>query len=159
MNYKIRRAKEEDIPGVLELLVQVCMVHHNGRPDIFKGPATKYSDEDLKLIFAHEDLTPVFVCEGENGEILGHAFCVSRQFKEDRILTDIRTLYIDDICVSEKCRGMGVGKALYQYVADYARSGGFYNLTLNVWCCNTGALKFYESLGLKPQKIGMEMLL
>ena len=41
----IRRAKENDIPDVLRLLVQVCMVHHNGRPDLFKGPATKYTAE------------------------------------------------------------------------------------------------------------------
>lgn len=30
---------------------------------------------------------------------------------------------------------------------------------LNVWCCNENAMKFYESCGLKPQKIGMETIL
>ena len=34
-----------------------------------------------------------------------------------------------------------------------------YNVTLNVWSCNESAMKFYESLGLKPQKVGMETLL
>ena len=43
----IRRARQEDIPGILDLLVQVDMVHHRGRPDLFKGPATKYSAEEL----------------------------------------------------------------------------------------------------------------
>jgi len=32
-------------------------------------------------------------------------------------------------------------------------------VTLNVWCCNESAMKFYESLGMKPQKIGMEAIL
>lgn len=44
---EVRLARESDIDRILELLVQVNMVHHNGRPDIFKGPATKYSREEL----------------------------------------------------------------------------------------------------------------
>ena len=36
---------------------------------------------------------------------------------------------------------------------------GCYNLTLNVWTLNTGAMRFYEKCGLVPQKIGMESIL
>ena len=154
----VRRAGKKDIPRILELLVQVDMVHHNGRPDIFKGPATKYSAEELSTILI-DDTTPVFVCVDENDNVLGHAFCVHKQVVGDSVLTDIRTLYIDDICVDENARGLGVGKMLYEYVVDYARKEGFYNVTLNVWTCNPGAQKFYEAMGLKPQKIGMELVL
>ena len=154
----VRRAGKKDIPGILELLVQVDMVHHNGRPDIFKGPATKYSAEELSAILI-DDSTPVFVCVDENDNVLGHAFCIHKQVLGDAVLTDIRTLYIDDICVNENARGLGVGKTLYEYVVDYARKEGFYNVTLNVWSCNPGAQKFYEKMGLKPQKVGMELVL
>ena len=157
MNY-VRRAKKEDISEILELLIQVDMVHHNGRPDIFKGPATKYNAEELETIIA-DDSTPVFVCVNEDGKILGHAFCIHKQFKNDSVLTDIRTLYIDDICVDENIRGQKVGETLYNYVVEYAKAEGFYNITLNVWSCNPGAVKFYETMGLKPQKIGMEYIL
>lgn len=157
MNY-VRRAKKEDISEILELLIQVDMVHHNGRPDIFKGPATKYNAEELETIIA-DDSTPVFVCVNEDGKILGHAFCIHKQFKNDSVLTDIRTLYIDDICVDENIRGQKVGETLYNYVVEYAKAERFYNITLNVWSCNPGAVKFYETMGLKPQKIGMEYIL
>ncbi len=157
MNY-VRRAKKEDISEILELLIQVDMVHHNGRPDIFKGPATKYNAEELETIIA-DDSTPVFVCVNEDGKILGHAFCIHKQFKNDSVLTDIRTLYIDDICVDENIRGQKVGETLYNYVVEYAKAEGFYNITLNVWSCNPGAVKFYETMGLEPQKIGMEYIL
>jgi len=66
----------------------------------------------------------------------------------DNILTDIKTLYIDDLCVDQNYRGHGIGKKLYEYVVDYAGENGFYNVTLNVWADNTAALKFYESLDL-----------
>ena len=45
--FVIRRAESRDTEAVLRLLVQVNMVHHLGRPDLFKGPATKYSAEEL----------------------------------------------------------------------------------------------------------------
>ena len=154
----VRRAEKKDIPAIMDLLVQVDMVHHNGRPDIFKGPTTKYDEKQLEEIIA-DDEKPVFVYVDEFDNVKGHAFCVHMQVKEHRVLTDIKTLYIDDICVDEKARGSHIGKALYEYVLSYAKEKGFYNITLNVWACNPGAMKFYESMGLVPQKIGMEKIL
>lgn len=153
----IRSSKASDIPGILDLLIQVDMVHHKGRPDLFRGPATKYNAEELEKIIK-DPKTPVFVYEDE-GKILGHAFCIEKQILGNPVLTDIKTLYIDDICVDECARGMGVGAALYEYVKAYAKDQGFYNITLNVWTCNPGAVAFYEKMGLTPQKIGMEEIL
>ena len=62
-------------------------------------------------------------------------------------MTDIKTLYIDDLCVDETMRGKHIGKLLYNAALDYAREHGCYNLTLNVWSCNESAMKFYESCG------------
>ena len=154
----VRRAQEKDIPKILDLLVQVDMVHHNGRPDIFKGPATKYNGEQLKEIIA-DDSTPVFVCVDEQDVPMGHAFCVHKQILGDNVLTDIKTLYIDDICVDEAARGRHVGTALYDHVMKYARECGCYNVTLNVWSCNPSAMHFYEAMGFVPQKIGMEQII
>jgi len=153
----VRRAEKKDIPAILGLLLQVDMVHHNGRPDLFRGPATKYTAEELEELL-EDDERPVFVCESD-GRVTGHAFTVHQETRGDHVLTDIRTLYIDDICVDEAARGRGVGKALYSHVLEYAKSRDFYNVTLNVWACNPGAMKFYEAMGLKPQKIGMETVL
>ncbi|MBR6349299.1 MAG: GNAT family N-acetyltransferase [Lachnospiraceae bacterium] len=154
----VRRAEKRDIPRIMELLVQVNMVHHNGRPDIFKGPTTKYTADELAAIL-EDDRTPVFVCVDENDKVLGHGFCIYKEVSGDQLLSDIKTLYIDDICVDEAARGLGIGRALYEYIKDFARENGFYNITLNVWSCNPGAIRFYESMGLKPQKIGMEEIL
>ena len=154
----IRRAEKKDIPAVLRLLLQVDMVHHKGRPDLFRGPATKYTAEELEKIFADDD-TPVFVSVGEDGEVEGHAFCVFKETVGDHVLTDIKTLYIDDICVFEHLRGRGIGRELYRFAVDFAKRSGCYNVTLNVWECNPGARRFYEKCGMKPQKTGMETIL
>ncbi len=155
---RIKRATTQDIDGILDLLLQVDLVHHKGRPDLFKGSVTKYGEEDLQKIIGQEE-TPVFVCVDEKDRVLGHAFCIWKQVKSDRVLTDVRTLYIDDICVDERARNEGIGAQLYNAVHAYAKEKGFYNLTLNVWCCNPGAMQFYEKMGLTPQKVTMECLL
>lgn len=155
---EIRRAKERDIDGINNLLKQVLMVHHNGRPDLFKFNVKKYTDDELMEIIK-DDSKPIFVCVNDDNSIAGYAFCIHKQFVNDNILTDIKTLYIDDLCVDEKIRGKHIGKSLYDYVIDYARENDYYNVTLNVWSCNESAMRFYEKCGLKPQKIGMETIL
>jgi len=169
----VRRATISDIRGIIELLHQVNMVHHVLRPDLFKPNTTKYDEQELKALMG-DDSRPVFVFDAEaprsNGgmasargqeesKILGHAFCLITEVRDDKLLQDIKTLYIDDICVDEAVRGKHIGQALYEYVRDYAKSIGCYNITLNVWEGNDPAYSFYKSMGMKVQKTGMETIL
>lgn len=168
----IRKAKEKDVDKIMDLLVQVDMVHHNGRPDIFKGPTTKYTrDELINMINEDskqdskngtsygESKKTIFVITDSDETVLGHAFCIDKSVKDDNLLKDIKTLYIDDICIDENMRNQSLGEFLYKYIIDYAKQHSYYNVTLNVWSCNEGAMKFYEKLGMKPQKVGMEKIL
>ncbi len=153
----IRKANIKDIPKIMDLLSQVCLVHHNGRPDIFKI-GTKYSSAELEALLCDEQ-RPILVWADENDKVMGYCFCIFQQHKENSILTDIKTLYIDDLCVDEKMRGRHIGKELYDAAVKLAQDSGCYNLTLNVWSCNPSAMRFYEAQGLAPQKVGMELLL
>ena len=155
---EIRRASEQDMEGINHLLYQVLTVHHNGRPDLFRANVKKYTDSELAAILA-DDKRPIFVGTDETGRVLGYAFCIFQRHVNSNILTDIKTLYIDDLCVEEESRGRHIGRRIYEHVLDFARSQGCYNVTLNVWSCNPAAQRFYEKCGLVPQKIGMEKIL
>ena len=154
---EIRFATPVDVPGILELLRQVGQVHHEGRPDIFRAGAQKYGPSQV-LAMLDKSETPIFVAVEEN-KVLGYCFCQMKTYYRDSVIADHTTCYIDDLCVDENCRGKGVGKVLYEAVCRYAKQRKCYSITLNVWSCNPGAMKFYEKLGLKPQKVGMEALL
>ncbi len=154
----IRRAQLKDMPGINTLLCQVLSIHHNGRPDLFKAGSKKYTDSELSEIIS-DDKSPVFIAADNEDNVLGYAFCIFKQLPCDNILTDIKTLYIDDLCVDENVRGQHIGRKLYDYVVDFSKAAGCYNLTLNVWACNTDAMKFYEKCGLVPQKVGLEKIL
>ena len=153
----IRLANEGDLPRLGDLLRQVCLVHHKGRPDIFKI-GRKYSDDEL-LEILKDDSRPILVYADKSGRVEGYCFCILKENAGNSALTDLKTLYIDDLCVDENMRGQGIGKALYRAAVALARKEGCYNLTLNVWSCNPDAMGFYRSLGLTEQKIGMETVL
>lgn len=152
----VRIACKEDIKRIIELLHQVNMVHHVLRPDLFKPHTTKYNEQELESMLS-DNSKPIFVFD--DGGVSGYAFCQITEVKNHLLLEDIKTLYIDDICVDEKARGHHVGKALYEYVLDYAKSIGCNNITLNVWDGNIPALRFYQNMGMKVQKTTMEVKL
>ena len=153
----IRSAELRDIPALGRLLYEVHKVHSDVRPDLFKAGARKYTDEQLEEILQSGE-RPVFVAE-QDGQVVGYAFCIPKQFVGDRSMIDVRTLYIDDLCVDEAARGKHIGTKLYGFVLDFAKRQGYYNVTLNVWADNKAAVKFYEKIGLRVQKIGMEKIL
>ena len=152
----IRRASNKDIPRIIALLHQVNMVHHVIRPDLFKPHTTKYNEQELETML-DDDSKPIFVYD--DGLVLGYAFCQVTEVRGNQLLEDIKTLYIDDICVDENARGRHIGKALYEYVRDYAKSIGCNNITLNVWEGNDSAISFYKNMGMQVQKTTMEIIL
>lgn len=153
----IRPATEKDIPALGRLLYQVHKVHSDTRPDLFQPGARKYTDDQLRVILA-DPSTPVFVAETA-GNVVGYAFCVYQHAPHSNSMTNVKTLYIDDLCVDSAARGQHVGTQLYEYLLRFAKETDCYNVTLNVWADNTAALRFYEKIGMKVQKLGMETIL
>lgn len=151
---EIRLACSRDIPGMISLLQQVGEVHHQIRPDLFRAGAQKYNETDLESLLK-DPSRPIFAAVEEE-KLLGYCFCILEEVKDNSVLMDDRTLYIDDLCVDETIRGKHVGKTLYEYARAYAKETGCRSVTLNVWCGNESAMAFYEKRGLKPRKIYME---
>lgn len=150
----IRRAEISDIPDILRLLIQVCNVHQEIRPDIFKRDGVKYTASDLTALLADES-RPVW-CAVEDGSFLGYCFCQWKETPDGSAVFPRKELYIDDLCVDEKTRGKGVATALFRFVTNTAKAAGVDFVTLNVWQGNS-ALQFYEKMGMKPRKIVMDL--
>ena len=150
----IRPAGNRDIPGMIALLHQVGEVHHVIRPDIFCSGALKYDEKALEELLLDES-KPIFVADAD-GFVAGYCFCQIREYSGSTVLTDRKELYIDDLCVDENRRGQHIGSILYDHAVAYAKEIGCDFLTLNVWCGNDSAMKFYEHAGLTPRNIMME---
>lgn len=153
----IRRAEDKDIDRILELLLQVCNVHADIRPDLFIHDGTKYSREDLHEIIIDDD-RPIFVA-AEDDNVLGYCFCQYKGPATSKCIKPFSQLFIDDLCVDESARGKRVGRQLFEYVKEEARRLGCYEVSLNVWEGNDAARKFYEKMGMKPKETQMEIIL
>ncbi len=55
-----------------------------------------------------------------------------------------RCLYLEDLVVSQKFRGQGIGKALFDRILQHAKDGGFGRLDWQVLNWNTPAINFYK---------------
>ena len=154
----IRRAKKKDIDAVLRLLRQVLELHAAIRPDIFRPGTTKYTRSELLAIFADER-RPVYVAADEEDRVLGYAFCVLREQPFSNNMVPFTSLFVDDLCVDAEARGAHVGSALFEYVKKEAARLGCYEVTLNVWEGNDGAMAFYQKMGMKPKETQMELIL
>ena len=154
---EIRFAGPQDVGGILALLQQIGQLHYEGRPDIFRDQAQKYSASQV-LALLNSSLTPVFVAV-EDEKVLGYCFCKVKIYKDESVVKDHTELFIDDLCVDENFRGRHIGTDLYNEVIRYAKNRRCNFVTLNVWSFNEKAMKFYESLGMKPQRVFMETIL
>ena len=127
----------------------------NVKPCIISGNLLKVTDPIGNVTEYTYDIFGNKLTEKDpNGNVTAYTYD-----KNNNILTDIKTLYIDDLCVDETKRGMHIGRNLYAYVLDFAKKSGCYNVTLNVWECNKKAKGFYENLGMEVQKTYMEKVL
>ena len=156
MGIEIRRAEKKDIARISELLSQVLEIHAALRPDIFISGTTKYTEEELCGIISNDE-TPVFVAD-DDGNVVGYAFCVMKRQPFSTNMKDFKSVYIDDLCVDENCRGKHVGSLLFDYVMDFAKKSGCYDVTLNVWEGNDSARSFYEKKGMFVKETQMEIL-
>ena len=153
----IRLANNTDIPGLIGLLKQVGQVHHDIRPDIFPETTLKYDQTALKELLKDQK-RPVFVAMAGDF-VAGYCFCVHKDHQASSVSTQRRELYIDDLCVDESRRGQGIAGELYRHACAYAKACGCDFVTLNVWCGNDSALRFYEHAGMTARHIMMEMKL
>ena len=154
----IRRAKEKDIPKMIDLLNQVLELHANIRPDIFVPGTTKYSTEELAEMLKDEG-KPIFAAVDDSDTLIGYAFCQIKEQPKREYMVPFKSIFIDDLCVDANFRGQHIGESLFEFVKEEARKLGCFEVTLNVWAGNDGAERFYEKMGMKTKERQMEFVL
>lgn len=155
---EIRRAVENDIDKIIDLLCQVLEIHAEIRPDIFVSGTTKYTKEELQQMIL-DDNKPIYVAVDEINQVIGYAFCQIKNNDHANNLVPFSSIYIDDLCVDKESRGLHVGSALFSFVKEEAKRMGCYEITLNVWNGNDNAVRFYENMGMKVKQTQMELIL
>ncbi|HOP10405.1 MAG TPA: GNAT family N-acetyltransferase [Oscillospiraceae bacterium] len=158
MNITIRTAVPEDCEKIKPLQKEIADLHYNGRPDLFKTEPRCFTSD----AFTERLNTPghyVYIAENNAGEVVGYAFANINRIRNHSTYIDFDQFYIDDICVLQKYQRMGIGRALFETCKDQGKQLGCYNIDLGVWCFNKEAIAFYESCGMSPRIMKMELIL
>ena len=140
MKTLVRLSISKDMPQVLRLIKELAVFEKEPNAVIIT------IDTLVKEGFGKNPLFTCFVAEVEK-EIVGMALVY------DRFSTwKGRSVHLEDLIVSEKIRGTGVGKALYSKVIAYAAAQKVKRLEWVVLDWNEGAIKFYEKNGARMLK-------
>ena len=135
MSMNIRRAVKEDCPRLLELIQELA--------DYEKAPdeVTVTLEHFEASGFGENPVWWAFVAE-ENGIVNGFALYYIRYstWKGQR-------MYLEDILVTEKSRGKGLGKLLMDRLIEEAKEKRFNAIVWQVLEWNEPAINFYKKYG------------
>lgn len=132
MQVQIRRAVKEDCYRLLELIQELAV--YERAPD----EVTVKFDHFVESGFGQNPVWWAFVAEVE-GNIEGFALYYIRYstWKGQR-------LYLEDLIVTEKMRGKGLGKELFDRIVQEGREKGFSGMMWQVLDWNEPAINFYR---------------
>jgi GNAT superfamily N-acetyltransferase len=135
MKFSIRKATKEDMVQVLQLIHELAIFEKEEN-------AVEVRVEDLvKDGFGPTPLFQCFVAETTEG-IKGLALVYPRYSTWKG-----PTLHLEDLIVTEKMRGTGMGTALLNEVIRYGNALGVKRINWEVLDWNEPAIAFYESKG------------
>ena len=135
MDFKIRGAVPQDMAQVLALITELAVFENE--PD-----AVEITISDLQNDgFGEHPSFECFVAEVDN-KVEGIALVYSRYSTWKG-----KILHLEDLIVSKKMRGSGLGTALLDEVVRYGNRLGVKRICWDVLDWNTPAIEFYEKKG------------
>ena len=138
MNYHIRKANQEDIPIVFDLMMQLARYEKMENE-------VQCNAEQLRENVFEKKLAEIIVCEVEQS-VVGFAL----YFYNYSTFVGKPGLYLEDLFVDPNYRGKGLGKALLLELAKIAHQKSCGRMEWSVLNWNSPAINFYQSLGAKP---------
>lgn len=135
----IRNAVENDCPRMLELITELAV--YERAPDAVTVSLEHFAASG----FGEKPVWWAFVAE-ENNIIIGFALYFIRYstWKGQR-------MYLEDLLVTEKARGKGVGKLLFDELLIEARQRNMSGLAWQVLDWNEPAINFYKKYNAKME--------
>ncbi|HVT85102.1 MAG TPA: GNAT family N-acetyltransferase [Chitinophagaceae bacterium] len=137
MEIKIRRAVKEDCPGLLELVKELA--EYERAPQ----EVTVTLDHFTESGFGKTPVWWAFVAETEN-RIVGFALYYIRYSTWKG-----QAMYLEDILVTQKMRGKGIGKLLMDRLIEEAKEKKFNRIIWQVLEWNEPAINFYKKYNAK----------
>ena len=149
----IRSIAQNDFNQVHTLVCQVHGLHVSNRPD-FYNDVDPFDKEYIEHLL-NDEKTIALVAE-DCGKIVGYCVFTIREPSKNPLLKERIVAYMEDLCVDENQRKLGIGQSLFEEAQRASKNRGANVLELMVWAFNTSAIHFYEKMGMTPRSYTME---
>ena len=137
MLFKIREAEQKDEEAIKELCLEMLRT-------IYKTDGVKGYDDDYFDKYWDDSENLIYVAEDADYTLGYVSVEVYRQPQE--------YIYLDDMSVTERARGNGIGTKFFHNIESYARKIEIPNIIFHVEKSNVDAQRLYERLGYKIYK-------
>jgi len=141
MRVKIRKAKKKDFDSVINLIIELAKFEK------LEPPKDKAIKRLYKDAFGKKPAFRILVAQTEK-EIIGYGFYF---FTYSSFLAR-KTLYLEDIFITESKRNLGVGKFFLNELVKIAKKQKCGRMEWCVLDWNKNAIDFYDKFGAKPLK-------
>jgi diamine N-acetyltransferase len=142
----IRLGTVADYPRAHAVIAETFAFHQQATPMFFQEsdapPPTLAAIEEMI-----EDGAGAWFLAEHEGEVIGFVTAQLRPPAQEPYLAPERRALVQNLGMLSAWRGQGIGRTLMEAAEAWARQHGATRLVLNVWEFNTGALRFYETLG------------
>ncbi|VAW27068.1 Histone acetyltransferase HPA2 and related acetyltransferases [hydrothermal vent metagenome] len=133
MSVTLRKGTKEDLPQILELIKELALFEK--APEQVENTVEKMKKDG----FGSNPVYWFFVAEHQ-GKIIGTAIYYLRYSTWKGI-----RLYLEDLIITEKARGKGAGKMLFEACIREAKAKGYSGMAWQVLDWNTPAIDFYKT--------------
>lgn len=140
MNFTIRKGTKNDVPAAYNLIVELAIFEKE--PDAVTNTIEKMYEDG----FGENPIYGFFVAEND-GVIIGMAMYYYRYSTWKG-----RRLYLEDLIVTEKFRGNGLGELLLTKIIEEAKNTNCTGAMWQVLDWNESAINFYNKFGVRYDK-------
>jgi len=148
MNISIRKATANDIAAMMQLIKELAL--YERAPE----QVTVTEEHFRQSLFGAHPVCWAFVAINDKDEVIGIALYYIRYstWKGQR-------MYLEDIIVTDACRGMGIGSMLMEALIAEAKGKGFSGILWQVLEWNAPAINFYKKypVHFDPEWINVSM--
>jgi len=134
--FKIRKAKKEDCPAMLDLIRELALYEkapHEVTVDPMHFEESGFGEKPVWWAFVVEDES-----QSENPVVAFALYYIRYSTWKGQVM------YLEDILVTESMRGKGIGKMLMERLIEEAKEKGFKRITWQVLDWNEPAINFYK---------------
>ncbi|KIG15093.1 acetyltransferase, GNAT family protein [Enhygromyxa salina] len=152
MATELRPLSTADYEAYLARVDELDAVHRDALPDVFRAPESGPPRTRAYFEGLLADTDALLIGAWVEGELAGFAHAIVREVPQQGIHVGRRYVLIDNFAVGPRWQRRGLGVALVDAVAGWAKQRDASELELEVWEINAGAMRFYEDLGFEPQR-------